>query len=195
MILKFLLLIALLAANNSFSQNKFDVIASTAIGDLNKDGITDLVLVTQDTTSETWPYNIEVFFTSENGDKVLVIGSDMAISPQYPNGRNTGSNGYGFDEVAIINGVLWIKVELMRGYFEHKFRYQNGDFELIGYTSVSSDGLGTSRFVDYNLSTGRRIERTEDYTTDEIIESSDKIFKLTSLPKLLEFKPFSNDLY
>ncbi|UKN02037.1 hypothetical protein K6119_00725 [Paracrocinitomix mangrovi] len=195
MILRSLILILSSIAFISFGQDNFNVVVSTAVGDLNKDGIADLVLVTQDTAQDNAPYKLEVFFTTSSGDKSLIVSTTKAIDPQYPNGKEGFLSGDGFYQVAIINGVLWIEMELLRGHFEHKFRFQNNHFELIGYTYVSSDGLGKMYFIDYNLSTGKRIEKVEDYASDEILEYTEKVVKLKELPKLEDFQPLMNKLY
>ena len=41
---------------------------------------------------------------------------------------------------------------------EHKFRYQNVRFELIGFSYANVEH-GILQLIDYNLSTGRRIEK------------------------------------
>lgn len=171
----------------------FDYTVSTAHGDLNKDGILDFVIVTQDSASNFGPYRLEIFFTLANGDKKLIVQTDKAIEKQYQNGKDGWQFGNALECVSIKRGVVWIEFGFIRGHMEHKFRYQNNRFELIGYSyaNVMADHLTT---IDFNLSTGRRIEKYARIDQDlKII--SDSIIKIDPLPNLNEFTPFGNTLY
>lgn len=195
-----ILFFLLLAPFTTFCQNdqvelSFNNLVSLVYGDMNNDGVMDVAMVSQDTINEFAPYRLEIFFTQKNGDKKLIISTDKAIQPQFPNGRNQYTLGNGFGELSIHNGVLWIESSLTRGHFEHKFRYQNNTFELIGYSYVNSDGLGKMYLVDYNLTTGKRIETLNYYSTDKPEEQVEKIIKLNPLPNLLNFEQYSNALY
>ncbi|PHR36734.1 MAG: hypothetical protein COA38_01550 [Fluviicola sp.] len=187
---------AILVQLNAQEETKtptFDFIASSSQGDLNKDGILDLVIVTQDTVSNFGPYRLEIFFTQVNGDKKLILQSDQAIDVAYPDGKDGWLYGNDFEQVTIHNGVLWIEVGFLRGHMEHKFRYQNDHFELIGYScaNVSSGHLTT---IDYNLSTGQRIEKKCRIDQDLKLVS-DAIIKLNPLPSLEDFTPYTNEHY
>ena len=58
--------------------------------------------------------------------------------------------------VSIVNGVLNLHYAHGRyGYWTYKFRYQNGDFELIGYESSENRGPVVLREISANLSTKR----------------------------------------
>jgi hypothetical protein len=177
-----------------YNENSFNDVISTVEGDLNKDGIIDLSIVKQDTLHENAPYKLEIFFGRENGDFKLIVSTTKAIQPQFPNGREHHMWGNGFGELSIHNGVLWIETGFIRGHMEHKFRYQNNSFELIGYSYVNAD-FGTIKIVDYNLSTGKRIEKEGAIGSDEYTVTLDKVIKLNPLPKLDEFEQYANDLY
>ena len=195
--LLFFLLLSPFTTSSQIDQTElsFTELVSTAYGDINNDGIMDIAMVTQDTLNEFAPYRLEIFFTQVNGDKKLIVHTEKAIQPQFPNGRDQHTWGNGFGELSIHNGVLWIESGLIRGHFEHKFRYQNNKFELIGYTYVNSDGLGKMYLIDYNLSTGKRIETIDHYSSHEPEERVEKIIKLNPLPDLLNFEQYSNELY
>ena len=178
----------------AYNDNSFNDVISRVEGDLNKDGIIDLAIVKQDTLHEKAPYKLEIFFGQENGDLKLIVSTTKAIQPQFPNGREQHMWGNGFGGLSIHNGVLWIETEFIRGHMEHKFRYQNNSFELIGYSYVNAD-FGTIKIVDYNLSTGKRIEKEGEISSDEYTITVDKVIKLNPLPKLDEFEPYANDLF
>ena len=81
----------------------FDYTVSTAHGDLNKDGILDFVIVTQDTASNFGPYRLEIFFTLANGDKKLIVQTDKAIEKQYQNGKSfSGFTGFGASKLLLL---------------------------------------------------------------------------------------------
>lgn len=195
-ILTFLLLLQL----NSFAQQKnaklnFDYKVMEVVGDLNKDSLPDKVIVSQDTLNEKAPYKIEVFFKEANGKFKLIVSSTKLIEAKYPDGRDGYFTGTAFSEVTIIKGILSVNMELLRGHFEHKFRYQNGNFELIGFSEVFSDGQGVMTTTDFNLSTGIRIEKSERYDTDKLLSLKKKKILIRPLPKLQDIIPFENQYY
>ena len=196
--MKGLLILNILIASFAFGQNdstyNFNIHVNTVYGDLNNDGLIDVATVFQDTLHENSPYKLEVFFKQKNGDFILIVSSVKAIEPQFPNGKENHMWGNGFDQVSIQNGVLWIEIGFTRGHMEHKFRYQNDRFELVGYSYVNAD-FGTIYIVDYNLSTGKRIEKKGAIGDDIYVITMDKVIKLDHLPSLSEFEPYVNDLY
>ncbi|OOV16591.1 hypothetical protein [Flavobacterium sp. LM4] len=162
------LIFLLLICVTSFSQSKnekdtFTFLVTKVIGDLNKDNLDDKVIVTQDTINQESPYKLQIFFAQPNRQFKLIAASTKIISPQYPNGRDGYRTGDGFVDVTINKGIVSVNFGLLRGHFEHKFRFQNGNFELIGFSYISSDGYGTIYTTDFNLSTGIRLEKTESY--------------------------------
>lgn len=196
------LILFILIGFNAFSQNKnekdtFTFLVTKVVGDLNKDNLEDKVIVTQDTINENSPYKLQIFFAQPNGEFKLIATSTKIIAPQYPNGRDGYRTGDGFMDITIIKGVVSVNFGLLRGHFEHKFRFQNGNFELIGFSSVSSDGHGRMYTTDFNLSTGIRIEKTENYGEEENEVSSTikKKILIRPLPKIQDVEPYENELY
>lgn len=199
---KLILLPLLLICVNTFSQTKskkdtFTLLVTKVLGDLNKDNLEDKVVVTQDTINENAPYKLQIFFAQPNGQFKLIATSTKIIAPQYPNGRDGYRTGDGFLDVTIIKGIVSVNFGLLRGHFEHKFRFQNGNFELIGFSSVSSDGQGKMYTTDFNLSTGIRIEKIDNYGEDDDGVSSNikKKILLRPLPKIQDVEPYENELY
>lgn len=174
---------------------QFNNIVSHAIGDLNKDGLADSVIVRQDTTADIAPYLIEVYFQNTNKQYKLITYSQQLIIPQYPNGRDGYQDGTLFENVSIEKGVLWVNTSLLRGHFTHKFRYQNNGMELIGFTDAQSNGHGIIYATDFNLSTGNRIVTEENYETDKIISKKVEKKLIRPLPRLEDVIPYSNELY
>lgn len=194
-----ILTIFILLQLDSFAQTdttsyKFDHKVIEVIGDLNKDSLPDKVIVTQDTLNENAPYRLQVFFKEPNGQFKLIVTTTKIIEPQYPDGRD-GYRTDDFSDVTINKGVLSVNFQLLRGHFEYKFRYQNGNFELIGFSEGYSDGQGVASSTDFNLSTGIRIEKSERYDIDKILSYKKKKILIRPLPKLQDIKPFENELY
>jgi hypothetical protein len=177
------------------TSGKFTNVTYITKGDLNKDKIADSVIVLQDTVNDISPYRLKIFLSKPNRQYFLSVESDSAIEPQFPDGKDSYNNPASFSDITIASGILSITSQLTRGHYEHKFRYLNGNFELIGFTEVGSDGRGIMYTTDFNLSTGILIEKSERYDTDRLLSKKKKIVKIRPLPKLQNFKPFLSDIY
>lgn len=195
MIKRFLVLILLISvkAGAQNIKNDFHHLITEERGDLNKDGFLDLVRVTQDTIAATRPYRLQVFFNQPNGKQQLIVTTDQVIEAEFPNGRDGLRSEAGFDTISIKNNVIIIRIQLTRGMFMHKFRFQQGNFELIGFTMLNSDGLGTMYEEDFNLSTGMRFFKEERYDTGDVTVNRKEKKLIRPLPKLQDFVPFEND--
>ncbi|MGG9960424.1 hypothetical protein [Ferruginibacter sp. SUN106] len=197
---KIILLLFIYASGNLFAQttvikDSFDFEITKVKADLNKDGIIDFVVVTQDTLNNESPYRLQIYFGQAKGDPQLIVSTTKAIDPQFPSGKEAGTNGNGFSDITINKGVVSINIELLRGHYEHKFRFQHNNFELIGCSSVYADGRGTITESDFNLSTGVQIVITERADSDKILSNKKKKILIRPLPKLQDFTPFENELY
>jgi hypothetical protein len=182
----------------SYNQTKgnkvnFDHVVIIVKGDLNKDNIADSVVVVQDTLSDLSPYRLKIYFAKPNKKYFLTVQSDSAIGPKFPDGKEGYTSAASLIDISIASGTLSITCELYRGHFEHRFRYQNRNFELIRFTQVYSDGQGIMYTTDYNLSTGVLLEISERYDTDKLLSKKRKVVKVKSLPKMQSFRPFSTD--
>lgn len=195
--MKNLLILLLLIPFHLCAQNKlntFDHLITEVSGDLNKDGFKNLVRGTQDTIADTRPYRLQVFFTQPNGKQQLIITTDQMIGAEYPSGKKGLRSEASFDTITIKNNVIAIRIQLTRGMFIHKFRYQNGNFELIGFSSVNSDGVGTMCEEDFNLSTGIKYFKAEHYATGAVVVKRKEKKLIRPLYKLQDFVPFEKDL-
>lgn len=163
------------------------IIRAIAKGDLNKDNLADSVIVTVDTAADTEPVTLRVFFATNNG-YTPAVATSKAITPLRVNGKDGYADGNDFDTATISNGVLSISEQQLRGHTECKFRYQDGHFELIGYTSGGADA-GTIYTTDYNLVTGQLKYEEVEQETDKTIKKRDVRVKLPQLPKLEDYQP------
>lgn len=153
------------------------VMFDTASGDLDRDSISELVAA----------YNIR----KENGDDfddiprtlitykkkkqqwVLWKKSDQALFTS----RGGGMMGDPFEDMEIKNGLLVIRQSGGSSWkwgHTDKYRYQDGNFYLIGYTSYAGKPCEYWENVDYNLSTGKMIV-TKEYEACE--DQDQKIVK------------------
>lgn len=167
----------------------YNVLSARATGDLNKDNISDSVVVMHDTTTSWQGYRLQVFFGQPDGQYRLAATSTKAILPEGGDNRHDGIN---FDTIRINKGVLTVSISLLRGMVEYLYRYQNQRFELIGYSRSESDGQGLIIGDEYNLSTGRYIHTQEPYDgEDRPTYHQDTIIPIRPLPIMDTLIPFT----
>jgi hypothetical protein len=170
-------------------------------GDLNKDGKEDVVLALKsksesddgDMDNDPDRYVVILFKEGSTYRKVLSLGNILMC-------RHCGGVfGDPYNYVLIEKGVLHIDHyggSAWRWSETRKFRYQNGDFYLIGMTDHSywnvkecekyEDFAGT-KYEDVNLVTGTRVRKEISEDCKLLIDKKDKI-KVTPLKKMAEYK-------
>ncbi len=175
--------------------DNFSVEVKMAIGDLNKDGIDDMAVMKQDTTNETWPYRLHIYFQDQKGKYSSVLSTDDAVPPRRPGGKKPLQAGNDLVDLGIANNVLTISAEVTGGYYQHKFRYQHNDFELIGFSGVQSDTAGIMTITDFNMSTGIRVIEKVNSRNDSLISNTEEKHLIRPLPDLRNFVPNKTQLY
>lgn len=187
----FLLAVAIIfTANFVFSQektNNYNTIVYKVSGDLNKDNLPDLVVVKEDNADKSNPFLLEIFFQNKNGKYENVLTSTKAVMEKYPYADERTE--LILEELHINKGILIFRNQIIKGSMIHKFRFQNGEFELIGYTYTNASA-GYIEHTDYNISTGEKIEKQIDYQTDKVLKYTKTKKKMASLPNLKNFSPF-----
>lgn len=172
-------------------------------GDLNKDGREDIVLIIKNTLkdkiieqeNQTLDRNrrgIIILFQQENGYEPVTRNYECFSSDQEDGGIYFPPDLI----VSIEKGLLHLHYAYGRyGYWVYKFRYQNGNFELIGYDRSENFGSVTNSFVSVNYSTNKMWVKTNTNPDAEI--EGEEIFqeKWVNLPpkpllKLTEIKDF-----
>jgi len=166
---------------------KSDTITS---GDLNKDGMEDLVIVYQPEKllkKENSPARtLRILLKQSDGNYQLFAESNGAVAGESMN------NTY-FSGLEIKKGLLIINHDFIRGGSVHKYRFQNGGFYLIGAESHYGDASYHSG-VDYNLSTGKYISTYDNWDDNKDLPKSSKkqgIKKLTTLPNIETFEIYT----
>lgn len=178
-------------------------------GDLNKDGQDDCVLVIKKTDTNNVVTNRFDKKVDKNRRGIIVL---------FKNGKGYQLADKNYDCFSSENedgGVyfppeLWIEIKNEKlyvhyghgryGYWEYTFRFQNSNFELIGYDSSSNRGPIINTETSINFLTKKKLIREN---TNENAEGGDETFKETwsnieieNLIKLSEIKDFDElDMY
>ena len=140
-------------------------------GDLDKDGIPERVLVLETPYQTDWGTEREIHvYKIRAGEWELWRSSSDAIMKS----EEGGMMGDPFESIEIKNGILivrhfggsswkWSNID--------KYRWQNNEFELIGYTTNYGKPCEYWEEFDFNLSTGKinyelEPEECEDYLNE-----------------------------
>ncbi|QEC69596.1 hypothetical protein FRZ67_20665 [Panacibacter ginsenosidivorans] len=132
-------------------------------GDLNKDSVDEKIVVynVNDTEDEVEGVDREIIiFKKENRNWVIWHRSKTAIG----NSKDGGMMGDPFEGIEIKNGILLVYESggsSWKWSFIDKYRFQNNNFELIGYVSSAGKVCEYWQDVDYNISTGEIIIKKE----------------------------------
>lgn len=175
----------------------------TIKGDFNKDGLEDIVLIIKGTDKSKviqHEYRGEldrnrrgiIALLNKNGGYELAAKNYDCFSSENEEGGVYYAPELDFE---IKNGKLYINYAHGRyGYWNYTFRYQNSDFELIGYDSTSSNGPIVDSDLSINFLTRTKVVNVN---INENAENEGEIFKKTvtkisrnKLIKLSEIKDF-----
>lgn len=131
-----------------------EMILGQADGDLDKDGIAEKVVVySRDLEWESSaPRDLIIYKQKDGGWDEWIVTENAILRAD-----EGGMMGDPFGEVQIMNGLLHISHyggSSWKWGHTDKFRYQDGAFYLIGYTSHSGKPCEYWEDFDFNLSTG-----------------------------------------
>jgi hypothetical protein len=137
-------------------------IVDTVTGDLDKDGRKELV-VAFNTSKENGvdgvPRELIIYKLETNGWTIWKKSRQALYGS-----RDGGMMGDPFGQIKIENGTLLISQNGGSSWkWDHtdRYRYQEGEFYLIGYTSNYGKPCEYWQEVDFNLSTGKMIVKKE----------------------------------
>ena len=131
-------------------------------GDLDNDAIRELVVaynVMQENEIDGVPREL-VIYKLENNQWVVWKTSDQALYGS----KDGGMMGDPYGEMDIKNGILHISQNGGSSWkwgFTDKYRFQNDEFYLIGYTSLAGKLCAYWTDIDFNLTTGKMIVNKE----------------------------------
>ncbi|MEP6260339.1 MAG: hypothetical protein ABJ092_02085 [Gillisia sp.] len=173
-------------------------------GDLNKDSLEDCFLIIKGTDKskiindkysgelDRNRRGIIVLFNKDGRYEMVVRNKDCFFS------ENEGGGVYFPPElyVEIEKGNLKVNYGHGRyGHWSYTFRFQNSDFELIGYDR-SNGGAVTKSETSINFLTKRKLEKVNLYKNteerDEVFKETRTDIKVKRLIKLSEIKDFDN---
>jgi hypothetical protein len=188
---------------NDFIPKGF-VLSSTSIGDLNKDGVDDKVLLVKGTDKGAFVKNeygelvdrnrrgILVLFKKDNQYEMVLKNLNCFSS------ENEDGGVYYAPELSleIGKGNLYVSYAHGRyGFWKYTFRYRNSDFYLIGYDSIEG-GEVIDKETSINFLSRKKQEKVN---TNSSAEGGDEEFRetwtnitVTKLLKLREIKDFEN---
>lgn len=179
------------------------VVVEELRGDLTKDDLEDLVYIIQG-TDEKLILDDETRGILNHNPRGIVIGIqregtyEVALENHtcFPSDGEDGEVYYAPDlSFKIAKGNLYVTFDHGRyGSSTYTFRYQNIDFELIGYDQSDNFGPVVAREISINFMTRKKLERANTFTKkegeDETFKETWKTIKIDSLIKLSEIKDF-----
>lgn len=139
------------------------VMIDSVSGDLDNDGINELVVAYNTKAEEDFYESIprELYiYKMQAGTWTVWKTSQQALYGS----RDGGMMGDPFDNIDIKNGILLISQaggSSWKWGHTDKYRYQDGEFYLIGYSSMAGKLCEYWTEVDFNLSTGKMIVKKE----------------------------------
>ena len=175
----YIFLFLLTLSHISFGQDlaipaNFSVVDSVA-GDLDKDSIAELVVVYNmgpENEIDGVPREL-IIYKICNGKWTEWKKSDQALYGS----KDGGMMGDPFGKIEIKNGILLISQDGGSSWkwgFTDKYRFKDGEFYLIGYSSYAGKICEYWEYVDFNLSTGKMIVKKE---FEECETKEQKIYK------------------
>lgn len=185
-----LLLLGLFSSSSSLAQTipvpDGYSIKDTTSGDLDKDGIAELaVAYNTDKDIDGSVIRELIIYKNKNGKWTSWKRSLQALGGS----TDGGMMGDPYGDMAISNNILSISHEGGSSWkWNHtdKYRFQDGGFYLIGYTSSYGKVCEEYLDVDFNLSTGKLIVTKEIEKCDEKGDSKSTIQKETMIKKGLK---------
>lgn len=154
-------------------------IVESVTGDLDKDGKDELVVAydTQKQNEELFesvPREL-IIYKNQNNNWMVWKKSSQALLGS----RDGGMMGDPFGEIEIKNTVLLISQSGGSSWkwgYTDKYRYQDGEFYLIGYSNSGGRNCDHWSTVDFNLLTGKMIVEKE-YERCESDDEAPEIYK------------------
>lgn len=163
------------------------------MGDLNKDGLLDKVIISMDTVDASKPLRLQIFFSQPSKKFKLFFSSTDIIEAMYPLEKNGEHNGSQIPDVYIEDGKLQLDFYI-NGNSRYEFIFRNGKFELTHFKYVNHEGNSITE-IEFNLLTGKYTKQTEILETSEITSKTNGEIQINPLPQLKNFKPFEFKLY
>jgi len=163
MSLIFIITGVLCAGQHKISSKKFEILEEK-VGDLDKDGIAEKVIVYNTTDTTTYGIVRELQILKKSGNKWIIWEKSRNAVLKSEEG---GMMRDPFDGVEIKNGLLVLSFSggsIRKWKYTDKYRYQNNKFELVGHTSTNLSLCAYKTDFYFNLTTGK-IKYKKEYET------------------------------
>jgi hypothetical protein len=172
-------------------------------GDLNKDTLEDCILIIKSTNKESIVTDRFDKTADRNRRGILILfakngGYGLAVKNYncFSSEQEDGGVYYPPElSVEIKKNKLYLNYSHGRyGYWNYTFRFQNSDFELIGYDSADHHGPLVNSTISINFSTKKKLTRKNindnNEPGEEIFKETWKKINIVKLLKLSEIKDF-----
>jgi len=179
------------------------ILFDTIYGDLNRDGLEDCILVIKGTDKKNIVKDEYRGELDRNRRGIIVLFSkndsyELAVKNYncFSSENEDGGVYYAPElSVEINKGNLYLRYAHGRyGYWIYTFKFQNSDFELIGYDASEDSGPRVDREISINYLTKKKVikKNTNENAEggDEVFEKSVKNINVDKLVKLSEIKDF-----
>ncbi len=170
-------------------------IIDVQVGDLNKDQVDDVAMIVRfmgDVASP--PRSLIVAFKTTGGYAEPYRADDVILGE-----HEGGTMGDPLQPMEIRRGTIVLSFSggsRERWGYTYIFRYQKGDFRLIGATSSGGDPIEENYYTyDYNLSTGKIVISRTYGKEPERNESRELVKFLDPLPSLKTFSHHTANLW
>lgn len=177
-------------------------------GDLNKDGLKDRVLIIKKTSKDGYGKNQFDKVVDKNRRGIIVLFNkgdyyELALKNYDCFSSENEDGGVYFPPdlwIEIKKGNLHINYAHGRyGGWGYTFRYQNRDFELIGYEGRYNSGPVPQEEISINFLTRKKLTRNnlnkavsgEDYENDNFVDTWENIY-IKELVRLSEIRDFDD---
>ncbi len=174
----------------------FKIIDETE-GDLDSDGVSEKVIVYETKKETDLGTERQIFIYKKTNDKWKLWKKSVgAILPS----QHGGMMGDPFKGISIERNCIVINHfggSRQKWNYTHRFRFQSGEFQLIGATVNFGSPCDYFFNFDYNLSNGKinYEKETEDCENESSkFEKKEMIRKLETLPTMNGFYPGNNEL-
>ena len=178
------------------------VVFEKIIGDLNKDGIEDCVLIIKGTNKSEIIIDENRGKLDRNRRGIIILFNkndyyELAVKNKNCFSSENEEGGVYYAPELLIEtkkGNLYISYAHGRyGYWGYTFRFQNSNFELIGYDESYNHGPVVNSETSINFSTKKKLVKVN---TNQNADSGEEVFNTTKkininrLVKLSEIKDF-----
>ncbi|NRS88306.1 hypothetical protein HNQ02_001220 [Flavobacterium sp. 7E] len=167
-------------------------------GDLNKDGLEDIIIIIKGTNENKIIKDENRGLLDRNRRGIIILfnkGNHYELASKnyncFSSENEEGGNYYAPELLVYIEkGNLFVHYAHGRyGYWKYNFRYQNGDFEMIGYDASSNRGPVPQYETSINFLTKKKLFRNnlnKEDDGDDYIENFKDTWKTINLKKLIQ---------